>query len=284
MRFCSQNCRTSSSTIEKLDRSPTYIEFLNNYLVNNRPVLIGKDLVESWPAFRLWTDDSDKNNINWDHLVDVYGSQTVPVTNCRVPSTDSCTDEIALSEVIEGWLRPERDTVNKNPPLLYVKDWHLARWVSRNPPIQRFYTTPPLFADDWLNYHYCTFTYDDFRFVYVGIQGTSTPFHKDVYDSYSWSTNVAGRKLWTFWTPDDEARKQPGIELIQEAGDTVFVFVTFRSSGKVLLRKLTIKSALKALAVGSIPLRTSPPASQSITTGVTRSTSPRCTLRSAIGS
>ena len=240
--------------------------------------------MESWPAFRLWTDDSDKNNINWDYLVDVYGSQTVPVTNCRVPSTDSCTDEIALSEVIEGWLRPERDTVNKNHPLLYVKDWHLARWVSRNPPIQRFYTTPPLFADDWLNYHYCTFTYDDFRFVYVGIQGTSTPFHKDVYDSYSWSTNVAGRKLWTFWTPDDEARKQPGIELIQEAGETVFVFVTFRSSGKVLLRKLTIKSALKALAVGSIPLRTSPPASQSITTGVTRSTSPRCTLRSAIGS
>lgn len=240
--------------------------------------------METWSAFHLWTDRSDKNSINWDHFVNAHGSQTVPVTNCRVPSADSCAEEITLSKVIEGWLTAERDAANKNHPLLYVKDWHLPRRVSRNPSIQPFYTTPHLFADDWLNYHYCTFTNDDFRFVYVGIQGTSTPFHKDVYDSYSWSTNVVGRKLWTFWLPDDEARKQAGIELVQEAGETVFVYVMPLSSGKVLLPELMIRSTYKALAVGSTPLRTSPLASQSITTGVTRSTSPRCTMRSAVGS
>lgn len=219
-------------TIERLDRSPAYTGFLNNHLINNKPALIGKDLVESWPAFHLWGNGGagDEDHINWDHLINAYGAQTVSVTNCRAPSTDSCTEETTLSEVIKGWLGAEHNAVNKDQPLLYIKDWHLARWVSRNPAAQPFYTTPYLFADDWLNYHYCMSTDDDFRFVYLGIQGTSTPFHKDVYDSYSWSTNVVGRKLWTFWAPGDEYEKRLGIELVQEAGETVFVYVVSHAS------------------------------------------------------
>lgn len=213
--------------IERLDKSPTYAEFLSNHLISNRPVLIGKDLVESWPAFHIWGNDGNEDKINWDYLVNAYGTQIVPVTNCCAPSADSRTEETetTLSEVIRRWLNAEGDATNKDKPLLYVKDWHLARWASRNPTAKPFYTTPYLFADDWLNYHYCAFTDDDFRFVYLGIQGTSTPFHKDVYDSYSWSTNVVGKKLWTFWAPGDEDAKEPGIELIQETGETIFVYV-----------------------------------------------------------
>ena len=189
--------------------------------------MIGRDLTESWPAFHLWQNTGDGGGINWDYLANAYGAQSVSVTNCRAPPTDPCPEDTSLGEVIQGWLGAEdRDGTQENQPLLYIKDWHLACWVSRNPPAHPFYTTPDLFADDWLNYHYCTFTDDDFRFVYLGIQGTSTPFHKDVYDSYSWSTNVVGRKLWTFWAPDDEARKKPGVQVVQEAGETVFVYVT----------------------------------------------------------
>lgn len=222
--------------IERLDQPPTYTEFLSNHLINNKPALIGgKDLAESWPAFHLW---GNEGNVNWDYLVDTYGAQSVSVFDCHASSTDPCAEETALSEVIGRWLSVEHVAVDKNQPLLYVKDWHLARWVSRNPTAQPFYTTPSLFADDWLNYHYCTFTDDDFRFVYFGIQGTSTPFHKDVYDSYSWSTNVVGRKLWTFWAPDDKDGRQPGIEVIQEAGETVFVYVASLSSSQNLLPEL----------------------------------------------
>ena len=220
--------------IERLDQSPTYTQFLNNHLISNNPVLIGKDLVESWPAFHLWGNDSDEGSINWEYLVDAYGAHIVPVTDCRASSTEPHTEERTLSEVIRRWISTDRNAAGKDQPLLYVKDWHLARWVSRNPAAQAFYSTPRLFADDWLNYHYCMFTYDDFRFVYLGIRGTFTSFHKDVYDSYSWSTNVVGRKLWTFWTPDDENRKQPGIELIQEAGETVFVYVPPFSSSQTV--------------------------------------------------
>lgn len=249
-------CRTPSTVIIRLVQPPTYLEFLNDHLIKNSPVLIGKVLTESWPAFQLW---NDKGEINWDYLVETYGTQTVSVTDCRAPSTDSCIEETTLREVIRGWLSAAAE---KDQPLLYVKDWHLARWISCNPGLQHFYTTPYLFADDWLNYHYCNFTNDDFRFVYLGIQGTSTPFHKDVYDSYSWSTNVVGRKLWTFWGPNDEARKQAGIELVQEAGETVFVYVALLSPDHVFLSKLTVGYVLKGLAVGTIPLRISQLVSQ----------------------
>ena len=32
-------------------------------------------------------------------------------------------------------------------------------------------------------------------------QGTSTPLHADVLRSYSWSANIAGRKLWRLLPP-----------------------------------------------------------------------------------
>lgn len=44
----------------------------------------------------------------------------------------------------------------------------------------------------------------DFRFTYLGPAGTYTPLHRDVYSSYSWSANIAGRKLWWLFPPEPE--------------------------------------------------------------------------------
>ena len=58
------------------------------------------------------------------------------------------------------------------------------------------------------------FDSDDFRFCYAGCAGSSTPLHRDgtqrqcthtVYTSYSWSTNIAGRKRWRLFAPSDAA-------------------------------------------------------------------------------
>lgn len=43
----------------------------------------------------------------------------------------------------------------------------------------------------------------DYRFTYVGPAGTFTPFHRDVFGSYSWSANVLGRKRWWLVKPRD---------------------------------------------------------------------------------
>lgn len=45
---------------------------------------------------------------------------------------------------------------------------------------------------------------DDYRFVYIGGHHTFTPFHADVYRSYSWSANICGIKRWTLFLPGQE--------------------------------------------------------------------------------
>ena len=71
--------------------------------------------------------------------------------------------------------------------------------------------------------------------------GCRTPFHADVYGSFSWSANVIGTKKWRIYPPGIERQFQnkkgsliydyenPGrkdidyYEVIQEAGQVIFI-------------------------------------------------------------
>ena len=111
---------------------------------------------------------------------------------------------------------------------LYVKDYHLASEY----PEYKAYTCPAYFSDDWLNM-FCDHKQrqqaqqqaeqqreqqresfgdsalgprgnaatSDYRFVYLGPAGSSTPLHADVLCSFSWSAQVAGSKLWRLLPP-----------------------------------------------------------------------------------
>ncbi|TTB70975.1 JmjC domain-containing protein 4 [Bagarius yarrelli] len=71
-------------------------------------------------------------------------------------------------------------------------------------PDHRSYTTPIYFSSDWLNEYWDTLDVDDYRFVYMGPKGSWTPFHVDVFRSYSWSANICGRKKWLLYPPGQE--------------------------------------------------------------------------------
>jgi len=126
-----------------------------------------------------------------------------------------------------------------------LKDWHIC---SEYPDYQA-YSLSQLFSDDWLNSYWDQKegTRDDFRFCYMGVKGSWTPLHADVYRSYSWSTNIVGKKLWTFFPPDQyemlkdrygnlvynirnvdinqfpNFRKAKSFTVIQNEGETIFV-------------------------------------------------------------
>lgn len=107
--------------------------------------------------------------------------------------------EMTLSEYLDWW-SGTRDGDRR----LYVKDWHfVAEQRGRYTP----YDTPDHFQDDWLN-QWCDnqagsgVTTADYRFLYLGPEGSWTPLHSDVLKSYSWSANVAGRKLWWLLHPE----------------------------------------------------------------------------------
>ena len=59
---------------------------------------------------------------------------------------------------------------------------------------------------------------NDYRFLYIGPQGSWTPLHCDVFGSYSWSANIVGRKRWLFWRPGEEPRDERG-ELVWRVGE-----------------------------------------------------------------
>ena len=71
-----------------------------------------------------------------------------------------------------------------------MKDW---KFVAEHPTYEA-YTTPIFFSDDWLNGP--TGMGHAYKFCYLGPKGTTTPLHADVLNSYSWSTNICGRKRW----------------------------------------------------------------------------------------
>ncbi|XP_077923851.1 2-oxoglutarate and iron-dependent oxygenase JMJD4 isoform X4 [Halichoerus grypus] len=113
------------------------------------------------------------------------------------------------------------------------------------------FTLPVYFSSDWLNEYWDALDVDDYRFIYMGPAGTWSPFHADIFRSFSWSVNICGRKKWFFFPPGQEEalrdchgalpydvtspalldsrlypmRKHcsPPLELTQEAGEMVFV-------------------------------------------------------------
>ncbi|XP_065184333.1 2-oxoglutarate and iron-dependent oxygenase JMJD4-like [Sycon ciliatum] len=225
-------------------------EFFERFLLPNKACLIGESLTSDWLARRDWVGEDGKPN--WPHLRQRYGETKVPVADCeQVEYGSHVKIEMTLNEYLDYWqddIRTRSDDVaGSRRRILYLKDWHFVR-VFKDSPI--YHVAAP-FQSDWLNEYWDASGTDDYRFVYMGPKGTWTPFHADVFRSYSWSTNICGRKRWLLFPPGEEVAfrdrfgsfpldvtsddvKNSGqfpayeqatqpIVVIQEAGQTIFV-------------------------------------------------------------
>ncbi|XP_054129814.1 2-oxoglutarate and iron-dependent oxygenase JMJD4 [Melozone crissalis] len=231
--------------IDKVD-SFTYSDFFRDYLIPNHPCIFSAKFTEDWGSRKNWVTWDGKPN--FEHLLQKFGEAVVPVANCDVREYNSNPKEqLPFKEFVEYW-REYIGNGHRSPRgCLYLKDWHLSRAF----PEQDVYTTPVYFSSDWLNEYWDAVAVDDFRFVYMGPKGSWTPFHADVFRSYSWSANVCGRKKWLLYpagqeeflkdrhgnlpfdvtAPDlrDEriypryGQSQPPLEILQEAGEIVFI-------------------------------------------------------------
>ena len=168
--------------------------------------------------------------------------------------------------------RPLRDNFSSSDPKKndtepriewYLKDWHLLQFLanqdsysatSPSPPLP-LYTTPNIFERDILNrfLERCGSDRDeggDYKFVYWGPAGSRTSLHSDVLHSFSWSYNVVGMKKWIFYVPPSfynhtlrnnrEEMKRYRFEVIQHAGETIFVPCTWKHEVVNLVETLSI--------------------------------------------
>ncbi|XP_039769935.1 2-oxoglutarate and iron-dependent oxygenase JMJD4 isoform X2 [Ornithorhynchus anatinus] len=195
-----------------------YWDFFRGYLLPNLPCLFSADFTEGWGSRRRWVTADGRPD--FDYLLRRFGDAVVPVADCDAREFDANPKE----------RMPLRD---------YLAYWteHIRRGSF---PRHEAYTTPVHFSSDWLNEYCDARGADDYRFVYMGPRGSWTPFHADVFRSFSWSANVCGRKRWLLFPPGREdllrdghgrlpfdataaAPAPPPLEVIQEAGEVVFV-------------------------------------------------------------
>lgn len=230
----------------------SYEEFFSRYMLPNRPVII-QGLAVGWKATTSWTMPSSGGKQmrmvpNLEYLERTFGSCVAPVHVQSRPGftpTRPIKQEMTMAEYADWWKNHHRDIAN-DAPIWYLKDW---KFVAAYPKYDA-YEWPHFFQDDWLN----GAMGHAYKFVYLGPKGSCTRLHADVLMSYSWSTNVCGRKQWYLVPPQysyllydcfgeslachlhadiecgdsvffpglTKARKY-AIEVIQEAGETIFV-------------------------------------------------------------
>lgn len=142
----------------------------------DQPHLLKETL--DWPQMDAWIDNKKPN---YARLVKEFGTFTVSVCDLK-------QDKISMS--FEKAVRYIKQCK------YYIKDFHFYKAGE--------YKLPKVLEDDFLNEYFDLKGEDDYRFMYLGTDGTFTPMHHDVLKSFSWSVNLTGHKKWTFVSPDQE--------------------------------------------------------------------------------
>uniref|UniRef100_A0A336K565 Jumonji domain-containing protein 4 n=1 Tax=Culicoides sonorensis TaxID=179676 RepID=A0A336K565_CULSO len=207
-------------------------------MLKNLPVVIRlESLIKNWDSYKNWILPN-RSSLNIDYLKNKIGNlPEVPVANCNEKYFDSHSKiNLSFFEYLEYW---ENRDKHENPELLYLKDWHLRNKL----PDYIFYSIPKYFSSDFLNEYLTDIGAEDYKFVYIGPANSFTPFHADVFSSFSWSVNIFGRKRWIFISPGEENKLKDvygnlpftiDIEMltkynvkhfviIQETGNAIFV-------------------------------------------------------------
>ncbi|XP_055955371.1 2-oxoglutarate and iron-dependent oxygenase JMJD4 [Patella vulgata] len=240
-------CPGPNLEFPRLEEMPSYEEFFTNYLLPNRPCIFGSAVTSKWQSRKDWVSSVD-GSPHLEFFKENFGDITVPVADCGKEEFSSHPKEdMTLSEYVDYLVQYKQDGYPEHERCLYLKDWHFIR----DCPDYHAYTTPVYFSSDWLNefWDIRERIHDDYRFVYIGPKGSWTPFHADVFRSYSWSANICGRKKWIFFPPGEEenlkdkfgnlmydvnANIDPSrypkanqvhqkLEVIQESGEIIFV-------------------------------------------------------------
>lgn len=230
----------------------------------------------SWPCKSDWrcsANDHGQRAHSGPNLAALrrYAHHSVQVANCSTRQFNEFErSERKLGEILDLW---EKEGGRSGQ--LYVKDWHQVLLLEQDGGSQdQIYTTPDIFkgvlpynalvkeigtllvsehvvdtillSDDWMTHHALSRSpRDDYRFTYAGPGGTFTPLHRDVYGSYSWSSNIVGRKCWWLIPPEhtelfrvrnsgedvifdirevDKALWKDKVFVVeQQAGETIFV-------------------------------------------------------------
>lgn len=200
-------------------------EFVREYRSPGQPVVIA-DAIDDWKARTTWTFEFFKSR---------YGKQQVLVYKYRGEKyRHDDSRDMPLGEYIDGVLHCDWESFP-----YYIRDnWKLLRDF---PELANDYRFPSYFFD-WFTL-LPSFMRLPYPRIFIGPKGAVTPLHVDIWGTHAWLSQLAGRKRWILYPPDQkhllyEYRVQPdrpdfkryplfeqarGIECTIGPGETVYV-------------------------------------------------------------
>jgi len=184
--------------------SLSYEDFYEKYLCSNKPCILRGFLDSSnWAASKDWVKDGKPNMEFFVNLFTHDHNVPVSLCNSKYFNSQECVTQ-TLQDYMQYWKEEERKELN------YLKDWHFVADCRKLDIDYMAYTVPEYFKSDWLNEWLENRKLEneesrsDYRFVYIGPKDSFTPFHSDVFGSFSWSANIIGIKEWIFVAPGEE--------------------------------------------------------------------------------
>ncbi|CAH8477372.1 unnamed protein product [Schistosoma margrebowiei] len=168
--------------------------------MKNQLCIFDSWITKNWPACFSWR--SPDGLIDFKKIFENVPDEKLCVSDCSVIEFNTHpVREVTVEEFISYWTNKAQ---GKDDRILYLKDWHYFKKSSEN----SWFTLPEYFSSDWLNEFWSLRNdlSDDFKFLYLGSHGTWTPFHADVYRSFSWSANILGHKRWWIFPPGEEKK------------------------------------------------------------------------------
>ncbi|POY74296.1 hypothetical protein BMF94_2489 [Rhodotorula taiwanensis] len=214
----------------------TYGHFRSEHLLPNTPCLFPASYTRDWPIRRYIA--AEGGSIDYEALEQRFGSLKVSCAECGGVESAEVLSKSA-EPPIDNFLDLLRLWQSGRGRSKYLKDWHLPLAIhhggARNPDGDKrsvirkgkervrdeLYEVPPVWLDDWMNEYEGSERDDDFRFVYAGGGDTFTPLHRDVYWSYSISTQLFGRKRWYLFPPDCTATLRPLLKAAEREDTSV---------------------------------------------------------------
>ncbi len=183
-----------------------------------------------WNAFSRWTEGG---KLKLEAMREDLGTCCAPVacSSSAQGYSGEAREQHTVSEYLDYLQELDQGTASSNSGARnqYLKDFH---FVQQAPELARsVYETPVCFKEDFLNWWWngqaanalsilrSTAPFDklsrteygllqallpspdDFKFLYLGMAGTSTWLHHDVICSHSWSAQISGFKLWLLFEP-----------------------------------------------------------------------------------
>jgi hypothetical protein len=184
--------RPDLMSIDRQDKYPqvdrrsglSFKEFSREYRSVGRPVVI-LDAIDDWRARSAWTFEFFKSR---------YGATPVLVHQYKGEKyRQNDATRMLLADYIDGVLSNNWETFP-----YYIRD--NSALLSEHPELAADYKYPQYFYD-WYSL-FPSFMRLPYPRIFIGPKGAVTPLHMDIWETHGWLSQLAGRKRWILFSPD----------------------------------------------------------------------------------